>query len=252
MIDVRDELEFYQLTSIGDRETNQDSMVHKVSSNYGLFVVADGLGGHHAGEMASQFFCQGIVRQAFRYQKLISKSKKNAEQVLIKWVKSAINDMEDLFSGDARAIDSHTTCAILYLDEHITATVHCGDSRIYRLNEKQVIWRTKDHSSIQEQLDEGLIAESEMGLHPEQNQLTRTINIQNIHQVEINIYPPIEKGETFILCTDGFWEFVKEKDLLQLAAPETGINELKKLAKLMHFRAQGRADNLTVQWIRCS
>ena len=252
MKDVRDELEFYQLSAIGDREVNQDSMVHKVTSNYGFFVVADGLGGHHAGELASQFFCQGMIRQAFRYQKLISKSKKNAQQVLIKWVNSAINDMEDLFSGDVRAMDSHTTAAILYLDENVSATIHCGDSRIYRLDEKRVIWRTKDHSSIQEQLNKGLIIESEMGLHPDQHQLARTINIQKIHQVEVNIYPPIKKGETFLLCTDGFWEFIKEKDLLQLAAPESGLNELKKQAKMMHFRAQGKGDNLTVQWVRCS
>jgi protein phosphatase len=89
-----------------------------------------------------------------------------------------------------------------------------------------------------------------MGLHPEQNQLTRSINILKQHQVEINIYPPIEENETFLLCTDGFWEFVKEKDLLQLAELGSGKESLKKIAKMMHLRAQGKCDNLTVQWVR--
>jgi protein phosphatase len=248
---VRNELEVFQLTSVGDREMNQDCLAQFVSDDYALFVVADGLGGHHAGEKAAQFFCQGIFKQASIYQKVLQNSKDNAKEVLTEWVATAINEMEKLFAGDAKAVDSHTTCVILYLDRNMAATAHCGDSRIYRLNEKKVLWRTKDHSLIQKQLDEGNITERDMGLHPEQNQLTRSINILKKTTAEINIYPAIEKGETFILCTDGFWEFIKEKDLLQLAAPDSGINELKKVAKMMHFRAQGKGDNLTVQWIRC-
>ena len=248
---MRDELEFYQLTSVGDREINQDYMAHKIEDNYCFFVVADGLGGHHAGEKASLFFCQGLYRQASKYQQLILKSKDKAKEILAAWVTAAVEDMAELFSDDTKAANSHTTCVVLYLDDNIAATIHCGDSRIYRLNESQVLWRTKDHSLIQKQLDEGAITEREMGLHPEQNQLTRIINIQTKHQAEINIYPAIQKGETFILCTDGFWEFIKEKDLLQLAAYGSNKDELRKVAKMMHLRAQGKGDNLTVQWIRC-
>jgi len=248
---MRNEIEFYQLTSIGDRGINQDCMAHKIECDYSFFVVADGLGGHHAGEKASLFFCQGLYRQAPKYQQLVLKSPDKAKEILAAWVSAAIDDMEKLFSGDVKATDSHTTCVVLYLDDNIAATIHCGDSRIYRLNEKQVLWRTKDHSLIQKQLDDGTITEREMGLHPEQNQLTRSITIQKKFKPDINIYPPIQKGETFLLCTDGFWEFIKEKDLLQLAAYGSDLNELKKMAKMMHFRAQGKSDNLTVQWVRC-
>ncbi len=251
MPDMRNELEFYQLTSVGDRDINQDFMTNKIDKNYCFFVVADGLGGHYAGEKASRFFCQGLYRQAYKYQQLIIKSKDKAEAILADWVAAAINDMATFFSGDAKAADSHTTCAILYLDDNIAATIHCGDSRIYRLNESQVLWRTKDHSLIQKKLDEGEITETEMCLHPEQNQLTRSITIQAKHQADINIYPPIQKGETFILCTDGFWEFIKEKDLLELADYGCNKNELLKVTKMMHLRAQGKGDNLTVQWVRC-
>jgi len=71
-----------------------------------------------------------------------------------------------------------------------------------------------------------------------------------MHQAEVNLYPPIIKGETFVLCSDGFWEFIKENDLLQLAAPACGREELKKVARMMHLRAEGKGDNLTVQWLR--
>lgn len=247
---MKRKLECHQLTSIGDREANQDCMANSMYDDYALFVVADGLGGHHAGEKASKFFCQGMFRQAPKFQKRLKSSPDKIKSIFSQWISAAIADMAESFSGDVEAVNSYTTCVILYLDEMMTITAHCGDSRIYRMNHQQVLWRTKDHSLIQKELDEGNITERDMGLHPEQNQLTRSINIQKQHASEIRLYPPIKKGETFILCTDGFWEFIKEKDLLQLATPVCNISDLKKVTKMMHFRAQGKGDNLTVQWVR--
>lgn len=226
-------------------------MAYTMSRDYALFVVADGLGGHKVGEKASKYFCKGMFKVAAKYQQTLQKgSGEQAKKVLSAWVSAAVDEMKALFSNSNEGVDSHTTCVVLYLDENHTLTAHCGDSRIYRLNEHELLWRTKDHSIIQDELNNGNISERDMGLHPEQNQLLRTINILKQHQAEINIYSPMKKGETFILCTDGFWEFVKENDLLQLSSPHSGRDELRKVAKMMHLRAQGRGDNLTVQWLR--
>ncbi len=226
-------------------------MAYTLSSEYALFVVADGLGGHKAGEKASKYFCQGVFKLASKYQKALQRqSGEQVKKILAAWVSEAVDEMKVLFAGNSEGLDSHTTCAILYLDKNHTLTAHCGDSRIYRLNEKKVLWRTKDHSLIQDQFNDGDISERDMGLHPDQNQLLRTINILKKHQAEVNAYTPIKKGETFVLCTDGFWEFIKENDLLQLSAQQSGRDELRKVAKMMHLRAKGRGDNLTVQWLR--
>jgi len=226
-------------------------MAHTMSSKYALFVVADGLGGHKAGEKASKYFCQGMFRLAERYQQILhNKSSGQAKIILTAWVNAAVDEMKVSFADNKEGLDSHTTCAVLYIDKNYTLTAHCGDSRIYRLNEREVLWRTKDHSLIQQQLNNGTISERDMGMHPEQNQLLRTINILKSHVAEVNLYPPIKKGETFVLCTDGFWEFIKENDLLQLSAPHCGRDELKKITKMMHLRARGKGDNLTVQWLR--
>jgi protein phosphatase len=246
-----DSLEVYQLTSAGDRSENQDCMAYTVCSEYGLFVVADGLGGHAAGEKASQFFCQGIFKQASKYKKILRQaSREQVKGIMTAWVAAAIAEMKLLFSGSTEGDNAHTTCVILYLGDNFSITAHCGDSRIYRLKEREVLWRTKDHSLIQQQLADGRISERDMGLHPEQNQLLRSINILKKNQVEVNIYSPIQKGETFLLCTDGFWEFIKEKDLLLLADLNSSRDELRKVAKMMHLRANGKGDNLTAQWIR--
>lgn len=240
-------LEFYQLTSAGDREINQDFMAHIINDSYALFVVADGLGGHHAGEKASRFFGQGLLRFADIYSKQMAQ---NPVDTFSAWIAAAVNEMKRLFAFDKSGDDAHTTCAVLYLDERQVLTGHCGDTRIYRMNPQQILWRTLDHSIPQQLLSEGKITEQEMAQHPDQNQLTRTINILKAHEVDINVYPSMKKGETFMLCSDGFWEYVKQAELLQLAQPASGKDELGKLARLAVFRAQGKSDNVTVQWVR--
>ncbi|MDD4907003.1 MAG: protein phosphatase 2C domain-containing protein [Methylobacter tundripaludum] len=240
-------LEFYQLTSRGDREINQDFMAHVINDSYALFVVADGLGGHHAGEKASCFFCQGLLRFADTYAKQMVRNPVDTFSI---WIAAAVNEMRRLFAFDKSGNDAHTTCAILYMDEQRVLTAHCGDSRIYRMNPQQVLWRTRDHSIPQQLLNEGKITEQEMARHPEQNKLTRSINIMKADEVEINLYPAMKKGETFMLCSDGFWEYVKQAELLQLAQPDGGKDELAKLVQLAVFRAHGKSDNVTAQWVR--
>lgn len=245
---MQKELEFYQLTSIGNREVNQDCMAHRVCADYAVFVVADGLGGHYSGEKASQFFCRSLIALAEKYHRHISSVK--AEAVMAAWVADAVRNMSELFASDPFASDAHTTCAILYLDQERAIVAHCGDSRVYRINPEQVLWRTKDHSVPQQLFNEGKISEWEMGVHPDQHKLTRSINVLSAPAVDIASFPPMKSGETFLLCSDGFWEFVKEPELLALSQEGSGKPELQKMAKMAVLRAQGKSDNVTVQWIR--
>jgi protein phosphatase len=240
-------LEFYQLTALGDREINQDYMAYVIKDNFAIFVVADGLGGHYAGEKASRFFCHALLKLAPVYTVMIEA---NAIEALSGWLEDTVDEMSRLFANDQDASAAHTTCAILYMDTHRVVTAHCGDSRIYRLNPKQLLWRTLDHSIPQQLFNEGKISDAEYAHHPDLNQLTRSINVQKLYKADIKVYPPLARGETFIVCSDGFWGNVKDQELLNLAQPVSGKAELNKLARLLIFRAQGHSDNLTVQWIR--
>jgi protein phosphatase len=242
------QLEFFELTSIGNRTANQDYMAHIVTDNYALFIVADGLGGHHAGEKASQFFCQGMLKLAQIYCKVLAQ---NPVQVFSDWINAAITEMKVLFTDDQLAEKAHTTCAVLYLNDNITMTAHCGDSRIYRMNPKEILWRTQDHSVPQELFDAGMISELEIAQHPEQNQLTRSINVRKNHKIDINMYPAMALDETFVLCSDGFWGYAKQDELLQLADPKSNQAHLTKLARLCVYRAMGKSDNVTVMSVRC-
>ncbi len=242
-------LQYHQLTSVGDRENNQDYMAREVNDRYALFVVADGLGGHHAGEKASKYFCRGLLGLSSAYSPDMDK---NPEQTMASWIDGAIDQMSGFFSGDRHAADAYTTCAILYLQDNFLVVAHCGDSRVYRLTEEELLWRTKDHSVTQNLLEEGGVTEQQMGIHPDQNKLIRSINVQKIHQPEIKVHSPAEKGETFILCSDGFWEFTKISELQHLAKSGIEKKDLMKQARLAMLRAGGRSDNITVQWVRIS
>jgi PPM family protein phosphatase len=242
------QLEFFQLTSPGDREVNQDYMAHIVDNEYALFIVADGLGGHHAGEKASQFFCQAMLNCAKTYSKKIAQ---NPADVFSAWVNAAVSEMRILFADDQLADRAYTTCAILYLDQNRTMAAHCGDSRIYRMTPQEISWRTRDHSIPQDLLDIGLITEAELAQHPDQNQLTRSINVNHPHRLDIKLSPAIKGNETFVLCSDGFWGHVTPDEFLQLADLESDRSVLNKLVRESICRANGKSDNVTVLSVRC-
>jgi PPM family protein phosphatase len=241
------QLEFFQLTNPGDRQYNQDYMAHIIENDYALFIVADGLGGHQAGEQASQFFCQGMLNCSRTFSKKIAS---NPASVFSDWIDEAVVEMKTLFNDDLIADQAYTTCAILYLDDDRAIAAHCGDSRVYRLNPKEIVWRTLDHSVPQDLLSVGLISEEELAHHPEQNHLTRSINVNRAQPVDIKLFSPILKNETFVLCSDGFWGNIKPDELLQLADLDSNIVNINRLAMLSVYRANGNSDNLTVMTVR--
>lgn len=242
------QVQFYQLTSVGDRDINEDCMARIITEHYVLCIVADGLGGHHGGAQASRFFCQSMLALAADYSQQMSVA---PQATLTAWVESAIDGMLPLFADGFAARAAYTTCAILYLDKQQVLTAHCGDSRVYRLNADAVLWRTPDHSVLQEKVDRGELTDQEMANHPAQNKLTRSINVAKPHAVEVLSYPRVQQGETFVLCSDGFWGGVKNHEWLTLAQPESGRVTLAKLAQMVVLRAKGKSDNVTVQWLRC-
>lgn len=240
-------INFHQFTSIGDRAENQDYMLNKIGKDCSLFIVADGLGGHVAGEMAARFFCHSFANLADEYCHLIPRA---PEKVILRWFNAAVYLMEDMFENNPEALNAYTTCAILIITEDYVISAHCGDSRIYRIKEGEIIWRTKDHSIPQQLLDQGELTEYKMGTHPEQNRLTKSICVANKFSPDIRVDLPAQIGETFMICSDGFWEFTKEHEFISLAKSDVQKVHLLKQAKMASFRANGKGDNMTLQWLR--
>ena len=242
-------IQIEQLSAQGDKDVNEDYKIHIIKEEYALFVVADGLGGGHAGDKASRYFCMGLVHQASMYTELMTRDR-DPQKTFSNWIQAAVDRMGILFAGDRDANHAYTTCAILYIQDGLVITAHCGDTRIYRIGADHSIWHTKDHSIVQKLVEQQEIDEQEMGRHALQHKLTRCIGLSTELNPEITLHASIRPGETFMLCTDGVWEYAKLSEISALADPECSKKDLIKLMKTVYLRAEGFSDNLTMQWVR--
>ena len=231
-----------EATAIGGRDINQDSHAQLQTEAGTLLVVADGLGGHEGGELASRYFCQGLVAEVKRS---LDSFAENPAQCFGDVIARAVERMREAIRHETAGVDAHTTCAIAWVgrDRQVT-TAHIGDSRIYLFNRDKVTWRSRDHSVVQMLVDMGEVDEKDMARHPEQGSLTRSISMQGAVRPTVKLHGALAEGCGVLLCSDGFWEEIAEKEITSLArgSVETKLNKLVKAAV---NRAGEHGDNVT-------
>lgn len=142
-------------------------------------------------------------------------------------------------------LDAHTTLALAWVDQEKWVSCHVGDSRIYLIENNKIIWRTKDHTPVENMHLEGKISESVMYKHPMQNILLRTINTQVAPETDITLHPKLESNQSIIACTDGFWGNVSYSELSQLTQGEDVELHLSKSIESL-IKNRQNLDNLTV------
>ncbi len=238
---INEHSELFEHTMIGDRAHNEDAMGN-VALPFGRFlIVCDGMGGHEAGDITAQALVTNFIEQILTIKKPPTKDMFNS------LYQNAVKLMQTQVKAQHGDVDGHTTLACVWLDESQILTLHVGDSRVYHLNNKHVIWRTRDHSVVQMLLDEGDITEDEMGTHEDQNKLFKSISVlgDELDKSSIKQYPPLAAGESVLVCTDGFWEHLTQKELVKLA---NNLSQTKLEKSCLHSqqRARGKSDNITV------
>lgn len=237
-------MEVAYLTDMGRvREINEDSCCHmKLSDGCDLLMVADGMGGHNAGEVASMIAVKSITD----YIKLNIKNddgEKTAE-VINQAIQKANTDIydESIQNQSYSGMGTTVTCAIVCND--IICIGHVGDSRAYILKGGKLRKITNDHSLVAELVKNGTITEAEAMHHPQKNIITRALGIEN--QVEVDIEKVgCAPGDIFLLCTDGLTNMLEEEKI------EGILNNMKnptEAAKKLIDEANdaGGYDNITV------
>lgn len=213
------------------REQNEDTYGYRDS----LFVVADGMGGHRAGEIASAIAVEAILSVDFR--KEVYSSLKDA-------VLKANQAILDEVAACPDRIGMGTTVALLYLDDSRAYFTHIGDSRIYLLSKGSLIQLTDDHSLVAELVRNGGLTLEEAKIHPQRNILTRALGTETELEIDVNSVPT-HKGDKFLLCSDGLTGMLDEvliKDFLsQEEKPERIVENLVDAAN-----QRGGNDNITV------
>lgn len=203
-----------------------------------LTLVADGMGGHIGGAIASRTAIESISRAYYA-------SPKDPPEALHEAFDAA---NQAILDKTARQIDLKgmgTTCVALVMVNDEVWFAHVGDSRIYHLRDDTITRLTKDHSVVADMIDEGLISETEARYHEARNVITKAIGTQPTLDPTISETPfEVQPGDVFLLTSDGLYDLVEEEEMLEIIAENALDTATQELIRLANQR--GGYDNVTV------
>ena len=232
------------------RSTNEDSV--SVREDLGLFVVADGMGGHAAGEVASRVAVEGIVAFVDATQTVSPEQtwpmpfdpeqSVNANRLRAAFRTGNWRLAEQIAaSSELRGM---ATTAVAMLFEGGTGTLaHVGDSRAYRLRDAQLERLTRDHSWVEEQIRAGALSETAARRHPWRNLVTRSLSGSEDLKVDVQEVA-LEPGDRLLLCTDGVFTVLDDDQISEVLRRETDLDSLCH-ALIQGANDGGGPDNVT-------
>lgn len=193
------------LSKPGERKYNEDFAGAEQKGGAFCFVLADGLGGHGGGDEASRLVAEHILRDFKAHGEV-------TETYLKECFDGSQRRLLEEQRRQNRELEMKTTLVVLLMDEDTKLWGHVGDSRLYVFRNKKFAQRTLDHSVPQMLVAAGKIKEAEIRRHPDRNRLLRVMGTEwdtPRYQIE---QPAKRNGdEVFLLCSDGFWEWIEEK-----------------------------------------
>jgi protein phosphatase len=222
------------------RSGNEDNFAVDALPTRGLFIVADGMGGHAAGEVASEMAVQIVQRELTPVRSLDGEDVVQLVASALKRANRAIHD-RTLTEVDKQGMG--TTVSVLLVSGARYLIGQVGDSRIYLLRDGQLTQLTKDHSYVQEQVDAGFLTPEQARYHPYSNVITRCVGAGN--DVEADIYRgEVRAGDLFLVASDGLTGMVDDRRLAQLLGSRADP-ERKVQALISEANGRGGLDNIT-------
>ncbi len=188
------------------RKHNEDSILSHLEFN--LFAVADGMGGHAAGDLVSQSIVSELSQLKLGSNNLqcsIDKIKATLVSVNKKIISGELFDDEELIAG--------STIVIAYIADNICSCLWVGDSRLYIFRANKLYQITKDHSLVQEMLDSGQLSVEQAQSHPKSNVITRAVGVDKELKIDINQFE-IQTGDKLLLCSDGLYNEVSSEVII--------------------------------------
>jgi len=217
------------------RKVNQDSYAER--SDIGVWAVADGMGGHEAGEIASAMVTDHIKRLP---------SNENIVDMLDAVERSIMAANQQLIER-AASYDSQrvpgSTVVVLIINGDQGAIVWAGDSRIYRHRDNQITQLTRDHSHVQDLVEQGVILESEAESHPMANVITRAVGISEPLELDSQ-WIDVRPDDQFLLCSDGLSRLVTNEELQSMMDNKDSDEVTQSLLHTALVR--GARDNVTL------
>ena len=229
-------MKVFSMTDIGRvRQLNEDSC-YQPEAGERFCAVADGMGGHNAGEVASALAVQTYAENMRAVRRVTAEALKNAVARANEAVYRASQESPEV-SGMG------TTFSALAMEGPNAFIAHVGDSRIYLVRRGALMQVTIDHTLVEEMVLKGLITVREARVHPKRNIITRALGTEESVQIDI-VQMGTRPGDAFFLCSDGMTNYVDEREILRTAMSEREWPE--KLKHLVSIALEnGGADNIT-------
>jgi serine/threonine protein phosphatase PrpC len=226
------------LTDVGRvRSVNEDACLELLLPQSGVWVVADGMGGHHSGDVASRTVVDALrgVRWHARIDELV--------QDVTTRLEGANRRLVDMAEASHSPVAIGTTVAVLVALRRQGVCLWAGDSRVYRLREGRLDRLTRDHSEVEDLVERGEILPEEVASHPAANVITRAVGADAALELDC-VRQDLRSGDRYLLCTDGLYKEVSEAEMRELVGK--GSCEHASRALLDLALARGSRDNVTV------
>ncbi|MBL0283847.1 MAG: serine/threonine-protein phosphatase [Zoogloea sp.] len=230
------------LSEVGGRGRNEDACGYWTSEAGCCWVVSDGAGGHGSGDVASRLVVSSMLRSFVAHPQVGP----DTASTLLQQANDAV--VEEKTTGST-ADDMHATAVLLLIDprDRVAVWGHVGDTRIYLFRRGRVAYQTRDHSLVQNMIDAGYGSVDMIRTHPQRSLLTSAIGSAESIALSVSAEPlSLHPGDVFLMCTDGWWEYVEEADMERLLnASPTPQAWLESMGELIRSRAPESNDNYT-------
>lgn len=240
---------FFTCTDPGKvRLNNEDSV--SFDTAYRVAVLADGMGGYQAGEVASSMATSMVQSELVRWLasgELLPSSRQLARAIDICAHKANQAILEKAMSNPAYA-GMGTTLVVGAFQPSTLVLGHVGDSRCYRWRRETLTRLTRDHSITQQQIDAGLLTPDQAAVAPGRNLLTRALGVREPLQVEIHEHA-VESGDLYLMCSDGLTEMLSDQMITQILATDASLERLARTL-VAEANARGGRDNIAVLLVR--
>jgi serine/threonine protein phosphatase PrpC len=245
-------ISYQALSDVGrKRKGNEDNLF--VNAEQRLFVVADGMGGHAAGEVASkiavdsinEFVCLTGGDQEITWPFGLDDSISYDGNRLKTSIRYANRKVLDATKEKAEYEGMATTVAAVLVDGEMANLAHVGDSRVYMVRDGSLTLLTSDHSWVNEQIQSGIISAEQARSHPLRNVVTRALGGKPDLAVDIQVQK-MEPGDVLLLCSDGLTTMIPDEDIVAIVGEAGGDIEKAAKALVAEANSRGGEDNITV------
>ncbi len=233
---------FAAVTDIGkQRKINEDSYFKYQNEKVTGGMVADGMGGHNSGELASKMMCSIVKQYIISEYDPSMDYMEMAELIRAAFAEANLEIYRASLGKENEGMGTTATLAFIYDGKLITA--HVGDSRCYKITDDKIQQITTDHSYVNELLMNGKISASDAEVHPNRNMITRAVGTDMTVKVDMDIKTYM--GETILICSDGLSNMLSDEQIFQTLKQNEEIQDAAdKMVELANKK--GGSDNITV------